>query len=74
MLREEYYDEDSPRGAESLYYILKVKEPDDGPHPRAHPPKRYVQEWVSRQGKNQVYRQKKGKAKSIQSVIVSKPK
>ena len=32
-----------------------------------------MQEWVSRQGKNQVFKQKKGKAKSIQSVIVSKP-
>ena len=37
MLRKEYYDEDNPRGANSLYYILKVKHPDDGDHPRAQP-------------------------------------
>eukprot|EP01046_Picozoa_sp_COSAG06_P004290 COSAG06_NODE_178_length_20949_cov_26.114053_7_plen_587_part_00 len=73
MLRKEYYDEDNPRGANSLYYILKVKHPDDGNHPRAHPPKRYVSEWISRQGKTQVFKKKKGKAKSIQSVILSKP-
>ena len=73
MLRAEYYDEDNPRGAQSLYYILKVKHPDDGDHPRAHPPKRYVTEWVGRQGKSQVYKKKKGKAKAIQSVIVNKP-
>ena len=30
MLRTEYYDEDNARGAQSLYYILKVKHPDDG--------------------------------------------
>ena len=40
MLRAEYYDEENARGAQSLYYILKVKHPDDGDHPRAHPPKR----------------------------------
>ena len=73
MLRAEYYDEDNARGAQSLYYILKVKHPDDGAHPREHPPKRYVTEWVGRQGKNQVYKKKKGKAKAIQSVIVNKP-
>ena len=73
MLRAEYYDEDNARGAQSLYYILKVKHPDDGDHPRDHPPKRYVTEWVGRQGKNQVYKKKKGKAKAIQSVIVNKP-
>ena len=73
MLRKEYYDEDNARGAQSLYYILKVKHPDDGAHPRAHPPKRYVAEWLSRQGKAQVYKKKKGKAKSIQSIIVGKP-
>ena len=37
MLRAEYYDEENARGAQSLYYILKVKHPDDGDHPRAHP-------------------------------------
>ena len=40
MLREEYYDNDNARGAQSLYYILKVKYPDEGPLPREHPPKR----------------------------------
>ena len=73
MLRTEYYDNENPRGAVSLYYILKARNPDDGPHPRAHPPKRFVKEWVIRQGKNQVFRNKKGKAKAIQSVVVGKP-
>ena len=73
MLRSEFYDEENPRGADKLYYILKAKNPDDGPHPRAHPPKRFVHEYVQRQGVNQVFRQKKGKAKAIQSVVVSKP-
>ena len=73
MLREEYYDEENPRGVDSLYFVLKAKHPDDGEHPRKHPPKRFVADWLRRQGKHQVYRRKKGKAKSIQSVIVSKP-
>ena len=73
MLRTEYYDNENPRGAVSLYYILKARHPDDGPHPRAHPPKRFVKEWVIRQGKNQVFRNKKGKAKAIQSVVVGRP-
>ena len=32
-LRDEYYDNDNPRGPRALYYILKVKFPDNGPHP-----------------------------------------
>ena len=73
MLKKEYYDEENPRGVQSLYFVLKAKHPDDGEHPRDHPPKRFVADWLRRQGKHQVYRQKKGKAKSIQSVIVSQP-
>ena len=73
MLKKEYYDEENPRGVQSLYFVLKAKHPDDGEHPRDYPPKRFVADWLRRQGKHQVYRQKKGKAKSIQSVIVGKP-
>ena len=69
MLRTEYYDNENPRGAVSLYYILKARHPDDGPHPRMHPPKRFVKEWGIRQGKNQVYRNKKGKAKASPELI-----
>eukprot|EP01045_Picozoa_sp_COSAG04_P009273 COSAG04_NODE_533_length_12959_cov_8.218497_3_plen_199_part_00 len=73
MLKEEYYDNENPRGVQSLYNILKAKNPDDGEHPKRYPPKRFVGDWLRRQGKHQVYRQKKGKAKSIQSVVVSRP-
>ena len=73
MLKKEYYEEENPRGVQSLYFVLKAKHPDDGEHPRDHPPKRFVADWLRRQGKHQVYRQKKGKAKSIQSVITSEP-
>ena len=73
MLKAEYYDNENPRGVQSLYFILKAKNPDDGEHPKRYPPKRYIADWLRRQGKHQVYRQKKGKAKSIQSVIVSRP-
>ena len=73
MLKEEYYDNENPRGVQSLYNILKAKHPDDGEHPKRYPPKRFVADWLRRLGKHQVYRQKKGKAKSIQSVVVSRP-
>eukprot|EP01045_Picozoa_sp_COSAG04_P025349 COSAG04_NODE_3311_length_2947_cov_202.139045_3_plen_323_part_01 len=73
MLKEEYYDNENPRGVDSLYRILKAEHPDDGEHPKRYPPKRFVADWLRRQGKHQVYRQKKAKAKSIQSVIVSRP-
>ena len=73
MLKEEYYDNENPRGVQSLYNILKANNPDDGEHPKRYPPKRFVGDWLRRQGKHQVYRQKKGKAKSIQSVVVSRP-
>mgnify|MGYP001265262985 CR=1 FL=1 len=45
MLKEEYYDNENPRGVQSLYNILKANNPDDGEHP-----KRYALLWGTGSG------------------------
>lgn len=74
MLHDAYYEEGNVRGVQALYWLLKSENPDDdGDHPKKYPPRRFVRDWLAEQGPSQINKRKVGVAKSIQSVILSKP-
>ena len=46
MLEKAYYEDKNARGVQSLYWYLKSQNPDEGPHPKKYPPRRFVKDWL----------------------------
>ena len=67
MLNREYGENKNHVGVKKMYYTLKARDREN------HPTRRFIEDFLNRQERFQVFKQNRKKVDTIQSVVTNRP-